>query len=1658
MDSSHEEDPSLENTSPLVSLSGLATGTNPKSIREYDAVVGELKRENFDLKLRIFFLEQQNPSDSRSTSSSLIQPNYRQASHYEHIDQAATSHNERSTNTANQIHLRLSAGSHQSLTHATNNQGNDETDELHALRAELGRFRQENEQLRQKFLQFSNESIGNFTSEKNIQTATGTITQSTVDNKMPVSAYTLQFSDRERKLQEQTISLEKQIKSLQSELFQSSDDLKVLRQKYEAEIRINQEHKTKAERVLKRVQHDYDKQIAHLQADHKQKPTAYESYRHEPLLARIRLSYPLQDQASSNVNVEEYHREIEHLRRTIKQLENQILLMASKQPTPIIQHLPALDTNLTAENFQRLNEQIKSYATLHESLRNECEELRRNEQQLRQKINDLLSLLNVRQDKSDTPTSIARQTSQTVTNVSNVENPHTAIAQVTTQIRSSAESVSTLTNSITKLKRDYENSQGIIHEKDTLIQEYRIRESEIERRIQGKYDIEIETLEQDKNNLRIQIQELDYRLKDFENLHDRSRIDFQNAYRDMEIKSTEEKQILQEQNQTLNDGIHSLQIEITEEQQKYNNLQTNYQKLQYAFEAINVEELQRTVQQQKSQIENFHLEHQTMEVNFQKQQLRLEEEYNFVKVRVTQMQSELDTSNRLYNDARTERDEAQLIIAEQQNKFETLHQSTQNQITQYIKERDNLTNQLEVLRLQRQTVEHQLEENEDKYIRIAKINEELTSKVSVYENHFHDFEDERKKYQSELIILQREAQNSKTQHGDILLQIDEWRRKYETEVHACRGLDHEKRNLLADLQLLTEENATLKHELDNIAIRIRVELRQEYESDYVDRYSKLSEATQNEIDNIMIEKQAVETDIVTKSLTITNLESQLQNVQHDLHKAHAVIQNYEIDIGHFREDLNRAEEANRAIKHDISKQYASQLNTQNDRIKKFESQNKIYETQINQYKHELEAYSDNIYQLEQELAQKNILIQKLQADPSTVDNSRTDFQIKLNIRYQQLEEEIQTYRDSLQEKDQQIEQLRREIKPVDNSHSGTIEALQQDISYRQRLLDEKTSIINEHQHHIGELKIKIQDYERRVSRVQEQLQHAEQTNYTQQLEIDELIQKYNSLNINFQSTLQDNEIYLNQIKDLEMERKNGGGSSFEQREHYQSIIDALKEKFEKEKEKPIQIMDGKLKSDLEKRDQFIATLQQTILDKDQEINKLCEINDYNQKKLEGFDIRFIAEPTSDTVYSSRPAPTNVSLQVDMQKKEREIEDLRNQLKDLQRGNQTSSTTTVIHRSKARVSSDIDQLNREELLYELDVALQHIETLNQQLKNKNPSLTELHKQLVEVRDELTRQKYVSQVLWRKLDALIDIHGSNTRAELAIELADYKDELGKLKNQQSRPNDSRPAKFNNNSRSSSEQNLSALHNGLSSIGMEYPTKNIKSTIALLERSNIEWQTKLARLTEQLGRSEHQSRNYHRELNKYQKMLYEAGLIESSVRQRRRSADDSIIIGHMDLNKRSEDLTEIRNIDELKEMIHNQRKFIQQLQMRVRINTSDIIQSPIIGKLKQQIQNLNLVIDTYKSESNLLKNELKKLYKTIEHNRKMQQNYEKVLQEQQLSVEQAKKQLKRYEQMFKKYDTHLPIFDERKQHLIDPIDDYVIDLDIDVLQESEAKKKHR
>jgi len=58
----------------------------------------------------------------------------------------------------------------------------------------------------------------------------------------------------------------------------------------------------------------------------------------------------------------------------------------------------------------------------------------------------------------------------------------------------------------------------------------------------------------------------------------------------------------------------------------------------------------------------------------------------------------------------------------------------------------------------------------------------------------------------------------------------------------------------------------------------------------------------------------------------------------------------------------------------------------------------------------------------------------------------------------------------------------------------------------------------------------------------------------------------------------------------------------------------------------------------------------------------------------------------------------------------------------------------------------------------------------------------------------------------------------------------------------------------------------------------------------------------------------------------------------------------------------------------------------------------------------------METYQNESNLLKTELKKLYKTIEYNRKTLQQYEQLIKDQQISVEHSKKKLIKYDQLFK------------------------------------------
>ncbi|CAF4732679.1 unnamed protein product, partial [Rotaria sp. Silwood2] len=255
-------------------------------------------------------------------------------------------------------------------------------------------------------------------------------------------------------------------------------------------------------------------------------------------------------------------------------------------------------------------------------------------------------------------------------------------------------------------------------------------------------------------------------------------------------------------------------------------------------------------------------------------------------------------------------------------------------------------------------------------------------------------------------------------------------------------------------------------------------------------------------------------------------------------------------------------------------------------------------------------------------------------------------------------------------------------------------------------------------------------------------------------------------------------------------------------------------------------------------------------------------------------------------------------------------------------------------------TSFDHLNREELLYELEMALQDNEGLVQQLA------------------KLARQKYVNQVLWRKLDALIDIQGSNTRAELAIELANYHDELEALKAKQHRVNDTRLAMLNASSRSS-------------------------SGVCLVIRYCL--------------------------------------IDSSSIRQRRYSDEDcnrelSTFINMVTSNEKMDHSYDTKNIEELQEIIRNQKKYIEQLQIRIRINAPDIIQSTTLQQLTEQNKNLNLVIQTYKNESNILKNALEKLNKTSECNRITLQQYQNLIKKQQNYIEQINKKSNQYEQLSK------------------------------------------
>ena len=85
----------------------------------------------------------------------------------------------------------------------------------------------------------------------------------------------------------------------------------------------------------------------------------------------------------------------------------------------------------------------------------------------------------------------------------------------------------------------------------------------------------------------------------------------------------------------------------------------------------------------------------------------------------------------------------------------------------------------------------------------------------------------------------------------------------------------------------------------------------------------------------------------------------------------------------------------------------------------------------------------------------------------------------------------------------------------------------------------------------------------------------------------------------------------------------------------------------------------------------------------------------------------------------------------------------------------------------------------------------------------------------------------------------------------------------------------------------------------------------------------------------------------------IYFDVGLSDPSHRQRRHSADDSVIVGVNESKNIHDDLTDLTNLDQLRAIIRNQRKHIQQLQMRVQISTPDLLQTPATEKLNEQVQ---------------------------------------------------------------------------------------------------------
>ncbi|CAF3594061.1 unnamed protein product [Rotaria sp. Silwood1] len=215
----------------------------------------ELKRENFNLKLRIYFLEEHTESDTNTNEC-----------------QTQTSYVQQLQNEIERLQQRIQSQSEQTDNRQTVYSFNYD-DERCALHEELERIRQENATLRKSF-QLNSNKTNDDEQEKliiktpavshNIQTVTSSIDtdfnittpgmSNTFINNSSLQAELNEYKERERKLQEQVNSLQKQLEMSLPQTNETLTELDRARrrlQQYEIDIKNYEQQQSKSVYYIK---------------------------------------------------------------------------------------------------------------------------------------------------------------------------------------------------------------------------------------------------------------------------------------------------------------------------------------------------------------------------------------------------------------------------------------------------------------------------------------------------------------------------------------------------------------------------------------------------------------------------------------------------------------------------------------------------------------------------------------------------------------------------------------------------------------------------------------------------------------------------------------------------------------------------------------------------------------------------------------------------------------------------------------------------------------------------------------------------------------------------------------------------------------------------------------------------------------------------------------------------------------------------------------------------------------------------------------------------------------------------------------------------------------------------------------------------------------